>query len=61
MPKFENAPDEMNSLMESAYASCMKDKGDEARCSKIAIGAAKKAGFYKSGKNWKKMKSKRIG
>lgn len=60
MPQFGNAPKEMNDLMESVYAKCKADGGDEKKCSMIAIGAAKRAGFAKAGGVWKKLGGRRV-
>jgi len=47
MPKIENGPKERNSLLESAYSSCMLKYKNETKCSKIALGAASNAGWTK--------------
>lgn len=60
MPQFGNAPAKMNEIMESVYNDCKKGGGSEEKCSRIAIGAAKRAGFAKVGKAWKKITGKRI-
>ena len=48
MPKIENGPAELNSLLESAYSECMKKSKNETKCSKIAWGAASNAGWHKN-------------
>lgn len=56
MPKVENGPEELNVLLESTYADCMKNSDDIQQCSMIAWDAAKKAGWKlndESGK-WEK-------
>lgn len=55
MPKVEGAPIGLNSLLEEVYATCMKTKKNETRCSKIAWGAAENAGWHKNKKgDWVK-------
>ena len=59
MPQFKDAPVEMNKIMESAYSSALKKyKGNKAKASKIAIGAAENAGWSK-GKDGKWMKKQK--
>lgn len=56
MPQIKDAPKKVNEILEAAYQNCLKEKGyDKERCSKIAYGALKNAGWYKDtdGK-WKK-------
>lgn len=57
MPKVSGAPKELNNILESAYASAMKKYGDKEKASKIAWGAAKKAGWHKVGDSWTKGKN----
>jgi len=54
MPQIKGAPVGLNKILESAYQSCMKDNGDAGKCSKIAYGAASKAGWKKEGDRWVK-------
>lgn len=61
MPKIENGPAELNSLLESVYSECMKKRKNETRCSKIAWGAASNAGWHKNKKGeWKKKSAEEI-
>jgi len=60
MPKVDGAPKHMNEILESAYATCKADGGDDEKCSKIAWGAAKKAGYVKSGGKWKQLGGRRV-
>ena len=58
MPKIEDAPDAMNKIMEEAYQSAIKDGKTEEDAAKIAMAAAKKAGWHKDGSGmWKMMNS----
>ena len=57
MPQFKDAPAEMNKIMEAAYSSALKKyKGNKAKASKIAIGAAENAGWKKVDGKWTKAK-----
>jgi len=57
MPQIKGGPKELNKLLERVYRQCMLTRKNETKCSKIAWGAAKNAGWYKDkdGK-WKKRK-----
>jgi len=59
-PQFSNAPEGMNKIMEEVYSGCIAKGNSEKKCSMIAIGAAKRAGYIKAGGVWKKLGSKRI-
>jgi len=48
MPKIEGAPQELNNLLEEVHAQCLRDGGDDQKCSSIAFGAAKAAGWIKN-------------
>lgn len=57
MPKFKDAPPEMNKLMESAYKQALDKYKDKAKAGKIAIAAAKRTGWHKNDKGeWVKSK-----
>ena len=57
MPKVSGAPKELNALLEKVYASALKQyKGNKAKASKIAIGAAENAGWKKVDGKWTKAK-----
>ena len=47
MPQVKDAPEGLNKILESAYRSCMQKYKNEEKCSKIAWGAAKNAGWKK--------------
>jgi len=55
MPQVSGGPKGLNSLLESAYSSCMATSKDKEKCSKVAWSAAKNAGWHK-GKDgkWRK-------
>lgn len=54
MPHFDNAPAEMNALMEKVYAECKaKGESDEVAAQK-AIAAAKQAGYEEKDGKWSK-------
>lgn len=52
MPQVKDGPKSLNSLLESVYASCMKEHNNEAMCSASAWAAAKNAG-WRRGKDGK--------
>lgn len=60
MPQVKDAPSALNKLLESVYRTCMLKYKSKSKCSKIAWGAAKNAGWYKDKKTgkWKKKKKK---
>ena len=47
MPQAQNAPKELNELLEQIYNDCMKSKKDKGICSRTAWSAAKDAGWFK--------------
>ncbi len=54
-PQVKGGPKGLNHILESAYSSCMKKRKDKTKCSKIAWGAAKKAGWSQDEKGkWQK-------
>ena len=57
MPQVENAPEELNALLEKVYASALKTyKGDKAKASAASWAAAKSAGWTKKKGKWVKTK-----
>jgi hypothetical protein len=57
MPKVENAPKELNDLLEKVYASALKEyDGDKAKASATSWAAAKSAGWRKIKGKWTKTK-----
>lgn len=60
MPKVTNGPKELNDLLESVYANCMKESKNEARCAATAWSAAKNAGWrLGKDKKWHKKENKK--
>lgn len=53
MPQVKDAPQGLNNLLESVYQKNVADEGAE-KASKLAWGAAKKAGWEKSEDKWSK-------
>lgn len=47
MPQVKDGPPELNRLLERVYNDCMKKRNNPEKCSKIAWGAAKNAGWSK--------------
>ncbi len=61
MPKVEGGPDQLNTLLEEVYNSCMATKKNKAVCSATAWSAAEGAGWHKNKEGkWTKKSAEEI-